>query len=89
MSPEELNRLLPYTKDFNMTEAQRIKVVTTVWCLMESFVDEVIGIHPVQLSCEQLAPDHLQSHNQDSNLTTEAIKAKFSKELSHDGKTTH
>lgn len=89
MSPEELKHLMPYTKGFDLSEQQRAEVVTAVWYLMESIMDEALGIHPVQLSCEQLEPDHLQSHNHCSKIKKKSPINGFNKELSHDSKTTH
>ncbi|XOV77450.1 MAG: hypothetical protein ACFHVJ_10865 [Aestuariibacter sp.] len=74
MSPDELEKLLPYTDKMNLSKAQRIEIVKTVWGLMESFVDEALGLHPVQLTCEQLEPDHLQSHNHDSKINSSAYE---------------
>ena len=92
MSPEELQQLLPYTESFNLPEAQRIEIIKTVWGMMESFVHEAWGVHPVQLSCAQLESRDSQSHNPDSQSKHSPIKSTFNDHLeaSHEkGKITH
>ncbi len=91
MSPEELQALLPYTESFNLPEAQRVEVIKTVWGIMESFVDEAWGTHPVQLTCAQLETKDLQSHNPDSQWKGCSVKSDFNDylEASHEGKITH
>lgn len=70
MSPQDLEKLLPYTESLDLPEEQRIEIVTNIWGLMAAVVDQAWGIHSVQLACEQLEISYLQSHNTDSHLKT-------------------
>ena len=69
MTQEELTELLPYTENFNLPLEQRIEIIKTVWGFTESFLDAAWGVHPIQLSCEQLEAGNLQSHNTDQIST--------------------
>jgi len=48
-----------YVDGFDLTEAQKKEFVQTVWSIMESFVDQAWGIHPVQ-QCTNRAERGLQ-----------------------------
>ena len=46
--PIDLNKYRPYVDDFDLTEEEKLELMHTVWSMMESFVDQAFGLHPVQ-----------------------------------------
>lgn len=47
-----LTDITPYRKyvdHFDLTEAQKVEFIHTMWNIMESFADMAFGLHPVQL----------------------------------------
>ncbi len=53
MQPD-LETYLPYMDGLDLTLAQKKDIIHTVWAFMESQVDQVFGVHPVQQACEKV-----------------------------------
>lgn len=49
--PLDLEKYRPYVDHFDLSDAQKAELIQTVWSMMESFVDQAFGTHPVQ-QCE-------------------------------------
>jgi len=58
MTPD-FNKYRHYTDGFDLTEIQKQELMQTVWSIMESFVDQAWGLHPVQ-QCTNRAERGLQ-----------------------------
>ena len=44
----DLSSYLVYLEGSDLSEAQKIDLIRTVWSVMESFIDSAFGIHPEQ-----------------------------------------
>ncbi|MFQ5443813.1 MAG: hypothetical protein ACE5EK_04265 [Nitrospinales bacterium] len=44
----DLNKYRKYVDDFDLTEEEKTELIQTVFSIMESFVDQAFGLHPVQ-----------------------------------------
>lgn len=47
MTPD-IQKYLKLVEDLDLTEAQKVDLIKTVWAVVESFVDQAFGVHPVQ-----------------------------------------
>lgn len=47
--PPDLDKLRPYVDRFDLTEAQKVELIHTMWGMMESFVDRAFGLDSAQL----------------------------------------
>jgi hypothetical protein len=47
-SHEDLREYLAFLDDTNLTEAQKIELLRTLWSIMSAFVDLAFGTDPVQ-----------------------------------------
>lgn len=47
-SPEDLREYLAFLDDTNLSEAQKIELLQTLWSIMSAFVDLAFGTDPVQ-----------------------------------------
>ncbi len=47
MTPD-FDKYRHYVDGFDLTETQKQELMQTVWSIMESFVDQAWGLHPVQ-----------------------------------------
>lgn len=45
----DIDRYRHHLDDFALSESQKAELVSTVWSIMESFVDRAFGEHPAQL----------------------------------------
>ena len=52
-----------YVDGFDLTEERKQELMQTVWSIMESFVDQAWGTHPVQ-QCRNSADSSLQDSHQ-------------------------
>lgn len=85
--PLDLEKYLTYLDEFDLTRAQKIEVIRSVWGLMESCVDQAFGVHPVQQACGSARENNLQSpaRTLDSRKASGAIPHKFGRAANDDG----
>jgi len=57
--PPDFDKYRHYTDGFDLTETQKQELMQTVYSIMESFVDQAWGLHPVQ-QCTDRADSSLQ-----------------------------
>ena len=74
MSEIDYERFMPYLKDMDLSDEQKRMVIEDVWNMMQSFVDQAFGIHPVQLAIRE----RLRSQNASSAVES-STKNKRSK----------
>ncbi|MFQ5444863.1 MAG: hypothetical protein ACE5EK_09630 [Nitrospinales bacterium] len=61
----DLNNYRKYVDDFDLTEEEKTELIQTVFSIMESFVDQAFGVHPVQLCQKDSKQRDLQSLDRD------------------------
>jgi hypothetical protein len=49
--PPDLEKYRPYVDGFDLTEAQKVELIHTLWAIMESFVDRAFGLPSGQQEC--------------------------------------
>ena len=54
-SQEDLREYLAFLDDTNLSEAQKIELLQTLWSIMSAFVDLAFGTDPVQQTLPSLA----------------------------------
>lgn len=59
--PADYEKYQKYVRDNNLTKTQQAECIQTVWSIMENFVDQAFGLHPVHQIREYLLEDYLQS----------------------------
>ncbi|MDT7043963.1 hypothetical protein [Candidatus Nitronereus thalassa] len=47
MKPD-IEKYMPYLDEYDLTEDKKVQLIKDVWLIMESFVDQAWGLHPVQ-----------------------------------------
>jgi hypothetical protein len=68
-SQEDLREYLAFLDDTNLTEAQKIEQLQTLWSIMSAFVDLAFGTDPVQ----QALPSITASQDRDDSIVS-AVK---------------
>ncbi len=65
-----------YVDHFDISEEDKRQLVESIWRIMESFVDQAFGLHPVQ-QCEEVTKTILQDSINilDSHASTESPKS--------------
>ena len=54
----DYRKYLPYLEGTDLTEAQKVELIHSVWTIMESFADRAFGLHPAQQArAVGIAPD--------------------------------
>ncbi len=56
----DIQLYMPLVARLDLTEAEKEHMIRTVWGIMESYVDQAFGVHPVQLCREQKAKNDLR-----------------------------
>lgn len=56
-SQEDLREYLAFLDDTNLSEAQKIELLQTLWSIMSAFVDLAFGTDPVQQALPSVATD--------------------------------
>lgn len=54
---EDLREYLAFLDDTNLSEAQKIELLQTLWSIMSAFVDLAFGMDPVQQALPSVATD--------------------------------
>lgn len=54
-SQEDLREYLAFLDDTNLSEAQKIELLQTLWSMMSAFVDLAFGMDPVQQALTSIA----------------------------------
>jgi hypothetical protein len=54
-SQEDLREYLAFLDDTNLSEAQKIELLQTLWSIMSAFVDLAFGTDPVQQALPSIA----------------------------------
>ena len=82
--PPDLDKLRPYVDRFDLTEAQKVELIHTMWGMMESFVDRAFGLDSAQL-CGPFAPSD-DSLGPDDGIESKAcvLRCDFEKLAGHD-----
>lgn len=68
-SQEDLREYLAFLDDTNLSEAQKIELLQTLWSIMSAFVDLAFGTDPVQ----QVLPSITASQHTDDSIVS-AVK---------------
>jgi len=66
-----------YLDEFDLTEAQKRELIDTVWAIMQSFVDQAFGLHPVQLARREPEQGRSTSPRLGVDCGTKAIARQF------------
>ena len=72
-----VEKYLPYLDELDLSPAQKIEMMTSVWCLMESQVDKAFELHQVQLAQKEKAKTILQSRTESLDSNPSHISRSF------------
>ena len=78
MKPD-IEKYRQYVDHFNLSEAQKIDLINTVWRIMQSFTDRAFGIDPVQQAMDEKS---LENGKRDLKMIECSKQPKHRKSLS-------
>ena len=82
----DVQKYLKLVEDLDLTEAQKVDLIKTVWAVVESFVDQAFGVHPVQLCRADSKRKTLKKQNSNVKYKHSRLNRKFNSSAYSPGK---
>lgn len=75
--PADIEKYRKYVDRFDITEAQKVELIHTLWSIMESFVDRAFGVDPVQLCRKETLAQNRKRRSNGVRLPKPSVAARF------------
>ena len=75
--PADIEKYRKYVDRFDITEAQKVELIHTLWSIMESFVDRAFGVHPAQLCRKETLAQNRKRRSNGVRLPKPSVTARF------------